>query len=939
MPSLQITPIQRSILFNHLTNEEFDCQISKLFFFYPRGRKMFDPRFFVRFDFVVCETITNVPFYRGKHLNSMFKVLFESYYKELSESSILFKLGIKTISIQNGCNRLVPGENISVVLSFPAQYKETVQDIITHLRNRNLDKYEFPLSSHFNPQKTINFQEAFCCRCNNKWTINCQPITETDLQAEVEKLCRLSKFTLQFYTPLRLKRIKGDQTKYTYFNHEYFTAGNFLSAIVNSEKKQQQNLQITDRLLIWLDCAYNPDQRGSTQQTLGGICGYVTFQSKPILEMAKLLVYGQYTGIGKSTTIGFGFYTIQELKNENHIIQPTKPSLLEEFITPQNLKKTLSKMNNHSPGPDGITVEDLKDISTDYMQILAKLIINRKFRPSETIEYKKIKYNHQVRQISISNMTDRLVAKLLTDKLSDIFDPILSNRAYAYRPGRSVKKSVSKVQNHLKSGFFHVIKTDIADFFSSIQTDKLFFLLKALFHNDDLVSLIATLYSEQNGLTQGNPLSPFLSNLYMLVFDDLINSKKYRYIRYADDMLIMTKDAAELADLLMKIKRLLKLLNLELNKSKIRIIKNAQIVEFLGHKISKNRIQKIPVKKAEVQEMYHWLPVFNYNYRKGIAVYITFNTHMVRTEQTNLIIHKADNSRESIPWSQVNRFVVIGRARISAGVIRKALYYRLPVSFLSIRGKNIGAFNPHNRLYNVKDIYNSQVRSFTNFQLSFVRSIVETKIHNQKMILSRSKIKEPRLVSYQKKIFRLTDIDKIRGYEGAASNIFFDHLRELVKPFPFEKREYHPAIGPVNVLLSIGYSLIYNRIGEALISNGLNPYYGIYHYPRGRHMALSSDLVECFRFIAERVMLSLIHLKKVKLEDFIELDKNGYSYTQLNKEGMRAYLHRFEWIMNQEVRIKDENNPVKYEQLFDLVINRLIRSLRLGIIFKTIKVR
>jgi len=913
------------------------CQTTDNHFSNSRGKKMFDPRYFVRFDFVVCKTITNVPFYCGKHLNAMFKVMFHSYFKELSESKILFQLNVKTIPLGNGSRQMTAGENVNIVLSFPPCYKDTVHNIITTLQNRNFERYTFPLSSHFNPEKTINFKRAICCRCNLEWTLDCQPIFDADLQPAINQLIRKREFTLQFHTPLRLTRLEGDKAEYHYFNHEYFDTEHFLTRLLGDDP--HTNLKMIDKYFTWIDFTSRIDQSYKDNLSLGGICGYATFKGKLDLDLAKFLVYGQYNGIGKSTTIGFGFYSILELKDQNKIFYPSKPSLLEKIVTPKNLYQTLSKMNNHSPGPDGITVEDLKEISDEYLQILAKLIHEKKFKRSETIEYKKIKYNHQIRKISISNMTDRLIAKLLSDGLSKIFDPILSEQAYAYRLGRSVQQAVREVQNNLKLGFCHVIKADITDFFPSIQTDKLFKLLNVLLHNDELVTLVEILYSDYKGLTQGNPLSPLLSNIYMKVFDDLICSKHHRYIRFADDMLIMVKEAAEIDGLLQKMRRFLQILDLELNEEKTEIFRDVDKIEFLGQRISKFRLQKIPTEKAEIQESYQWLPVFNYNYRKGIAVYVTFKTHMVRTEDTNLIIHKEDDSRESVPWSQINRFVVVGRARISAGAIRKALYYGLPVSFLSVMGKNIGSFHPNNRLYNVKDIYNPLFHSFKEFQLSFVQSIVQTKIHNQKMILSRSKISEPKLFNYKNKILQLTDIDEIRGYEGAASNLYFQYIRELVKPFSFEKREYHPAVGPVNVMLSIGYSLIYNRIGEALISNGLNPYYGIYHFPRGRHMALASDLVECFRFIAERVMLSLIHLKKLTPDDFVEVTGIKSSYTKLSGEGFKAYLHRFEWMMNQEIKLQDSNKPVKYAQLFDLMINRLIRAMRLGIDFKPIRIR
>jgi hypothetical protein len=86
-------------------------------------------------------------------------------------------------------------------------------------------------------------------------------------------------------------------------------------------------------------------------------------------------------------------------------------------------------------------------------------------------------------------------------------------------------------------------------------------------------------------------------------------------------------------------------------------------------------------------------------------------------------------------------------------------------------------------------------------------------------------------------------------------------------------------------------------------------------------------------------MLSLINLRKITPEDFVEITGIQSSYTKLSSEGFKAYLHRFEWMMNQEIKLQDADKPVKYAQLFDLMINRLIRAMRLGIKFNPIRIR
>ncbi|MCF7859654.1 MAG: CRISPR system precrRNA processing endoribonuclease RAMP protein Cas6 [Candidatus Cloacimonetes bacterium] len=291
---------------------------------------MFVPRYFVRFEFKVIRKITNLPFYRGKHLNTMFRVLFDPY---LPKGKGLANFKIRTIPTQNGDSTMLPGENVSVILSFPPASKDNVSEIIESLSNRKFDMYDFPSNSHFHPQLSVNFIQAVCCRCKKIWTDKCQPLEEDDLRVKVNKLSRLREFTLHFYTPLRLKRLERNEDDYTFFNEDYFTVDNFLTALAGSENIQKHSLQIIDKYFHWIECKYKLDQYGETRQTIGGLCGFVRFSGKMNIDLAKALVYGQYTGIGKNRTFGFGYYSITELMmKRGEVNYPNK--FFENFKTP-----------------------------------------------------------------------------------------------------------------------------------------------------------------------------------------------------------------------------------------------------------------------------------------------------------------------------------------------------------------------------------------------------------------------------------------------------------------------------------------------------------------------------------------------------------------------------------------------------------------------------
>lgn len=94
-------------------------------------------------------------------------------------------------------------------------------------------------------------------------------------------------------------------------------------------------------------------------------------------------------------------------------------------------------------------------------------------------------------------------------------------------------------------------------------------------------------------------------------------------------------------------------------------------------------------------------------------------------------------------------------------------------------------------------------------------------------------------------------------------------------------------------------------------------------------MALASDLIEPFRFLVDRIVLSMIHNKQISAEDFIRSEYS--SYERLSSTAMRKFIHRFEYTMRTEVKIGDE--ALNWALAMDHSAGKLLQSLRLGIDF------
>ena len=91
-------------------------------------------------------------------------------------------------------------------------------------------------------------------------------------------------------------------------------------------------------------------------------------------------------------------------------------------------------------------------------------------------EYRRVdipKRRGGLRRLIIPNVSDRIVHTALAEALKPVLEPMFEDASFAYRPGRSVKQAVAKIEHWRDRGYTHVIEADIVAFFDNIAHDLL----------------------------------------------------------------------------------------------------------------------------------------------------------------------------------------------------------------------------------------------------------------------------------------------------------------------------------------------------------------------------------------------------------------------------------------------------------------------------------
>lgn len=139
------------------------------------------------------------------------------------------------------------------------------------------------------------------------------------------------------------------------------------------------------------------------------------------------------------------------------------------------------------------------------------------------------------------------------------------------------------------------------------------------------------------------------------------------------------------------------------------------------------------------------------------------------------------------------------------------------------------------------------------------REIVIEKIRKQESLLrERKKIVEAELL--QSYVGQVLDGDS-SNREGHAAKVYFNAL--------FGNEFTRSSDIPINAALNYGYSMILSVVNREISANGYLTQLGIFHSNMFNHFNLGSDLMEPFRVLVDRKVLSM------QLNDFGKDEKHA----------------------------------------------------------------
>jgi RNA-directed DNA polymerase len=235
-------------------------------------------------------------------------------------------------------------------------------------------------------------------------------------------------------------------------------------------------------------------------------------------------------------------------------VQFSKENLLERILSSANLNKAYKQVvsKGGSGGVDKMATGDLLSYLHVHKESLINSLMDGSYRPNPVRRVDIPKGNGKMRSLGIPTVVDRFVQQAISQVLSPIYEREFSASSYGFRPNRSAHQALYAAQRYQNEGYKYAVDLDLEKFFDTVNQSKLIELLGRRIKDSRVLSLIHKylcsgvvighkfVYTPE-GMPQGGPLSPLLSNIMLNELDKELENRGHRFVRYADDCMIFCK--------------------------------------------------------------------------------------------------------------------------------------------------------------------------------------------------------------------------------------------------------------------------------------------------------------------------------------------------------------------------------------------------------------
>ncbi len=735
-------------------------------------------------------------------------------------------------------------------------------------------------------------------------------VDEASLQAQVEALKQYSPdtLTLRFHSPVRLKKVnpnksvKRRQTPFcqraddvspeTLFDRLFDAASSLQQHLAPEEPRLTRSpapsARFLQRDLFWADVSYK-NANSADNKDISGLLGTLVLELPELTDLQwQTLVLGQYLGIGENRRFGCGRYHLLTEEGDSLIPAAERACpLLSDMLQINNLEKSWRLEQDKQP-------ELSSFMPFDSLYDLRQRCLHADYYPKPLFPKLLEKPGKKERLLFLPNAEDKVLHKALSMWLSHSLDQLYSENSFGYRKGHSRLGARDQIGLLIRQGYDYALDADIEDFFESVEIERVLNRLTCLYGDDPAWHILQRILHcpiehdalpegyqdhQPKGLYLGNAISPVLANLMLDHLDSVLQDLDYKIVRFADDFLVLCKQEAQAHQAKTLITDILAEHGLTLNEEKTQVRRFSNGIRFLGYFFLNDTVVAEAPSTSDDQHFIelspprHKTPSLSshslfYQENPHKSVCLCGDIAHISLANKRLVIEQSEKASTEIPLSHIDSLILFGPHQITTQALTAAMQRGICIHYATGFGRYQGCAS---HLPDTPVFHLQQAAHFSQNEhsLQFAVMLTTARIRSQKELLRQRKATAPLLDNTLNELQHIQSLDKCFGLEGSAARAFWQQFKQLLgSEWQFEKRVKRPATDPINSLLSYGYSLLYSHMDSLLRSENFFPTLGGYHHTRGTHSALASDMMEPFRYLIERAVLTVVNTRQVKPDQF-----------------------------------------------------------------------
>ena len=193
---------------------------------------------------------------------------------------------------------------------------------------------------------------------------------------------------------------------------------------------------------------------------------------------------------------------------------------------------------------------------------------------------------------------DRVAQEVMRRLLAPIFEPQFHENSYGFIPRRNCHQAIEQVLELHREGRLTVLDADIQGFFDNLSHRTIMAAVAAEVADGNILRLVERFLTAgvmedgafqhtTVGTPQGGVISPLLANIVLNRLDWRLHQAGYRFVRYADDFVVLCQNDQQAQEALLLVRQVLEgELGLALSPEKTKITTFGKGYDFLGFHLS-----------------------------------------------------------------------------------------------------------------------------------------------------------------------------------------------------------------------------------------------------------------------------------------------------------------------------------------------------------------